>query len=115
MSKSKKNSKPVTEVLISKEVYGEAPQKDHFVLSNGNKLKDLKELTQSLERMPDEIFRHHVNPIKNDFSSWVKDVFNENSLADDLKNLHSKVETELALQRHINARLEKLIKRLVKK
>ncbi len=114
-STSKKVSLPETEVWIRKEVYGQAPEEHHFILSNGKKLRDLKELTQGLELMPQEVFNHHVDEFRNDFSSWTKDIFHENSLAEELKKFHSKLETELTLQRHFNNKLDKLIKKLAKR
>lgn len=112
VKKVKAVSKPKTEVWISKELYGEAPEKYHFILANGDKLKDLKDLNKALEKMPEDIFRHHVNEMKNDFSTWVKDVLKEDNLANDLKRFNSRMEEELTLQRHINQKMEKLIKKL---
>ncbi len=120
MGKSAKVSKLAgqkekAEIWIRKEVYGQAPEEHHFIISNGEKLEDLKDLVQSLEKMPEEVFRHYVNETKNDFSTWIKDVFKENSLAEELKKFNTKIEAELALQKHINNKLDKLVRKLVEK
>ena len=116
MSKAKKPAKKDnTEVWFKKELYGEAPQDYHFVLTNGEKLKDLKDLINALDKMPEDVFRHHVNEMKNDFSSWINDVFKEKNLAEELKNFYNKADTELALYKNITNKMEKMIKRLSKK
>lgn len=120
MRKSSRNSKLVkpkgkAELLIRREVYGKAPEEYHFVLSNGEKLKDLRDLVNALEIIPEDVFRHHVSEMKNDFSNWVRDVFKEHSLAEELKRMRSRMETELALQKHINKKLDKLINKLAMK
>jgi len=117
VNKSSNRIKPkeTAEVLITKEVYGKAPEKHHFILKDGRKLKDLKDLTNSLVNMKEDIFKHHVNELKNDFSSWVKDVFNEKYLAEELKKFHSSIETELTLQKHFEKKLSSLINKLISK
>lgn len=99
--------KVVSEVWIKREAHEEY----YFVLSNYKKLKNLNELTQEIFKMPDEIFKNHLNLIKNDFMTL--DVFKENFLAE-LKT-NNKIEAELNLQIHINKKLNGIIKRLVKK
>lgn len=106
--------KPKTEVWIKKEVYGQAPEQYHFVLASGEKLKDLKELNQALEKMSEEVFKYHVNGEKNDFSTWIKDIFKEDSLANEIKKFNTRIEHQLTVQKHINNKLEKVIKKLTK-
>ena len=114
LSRNSKLAKPKekSELWIRREVYGNVPEEYHFVLSNGEKLKDLRDLVNTLEKMPEDVFRHHVNEMRNDFSNWVKDVFKDSSLAEELKRMHSKMETELALQKYINKKLDKLVNKL---
>ncbi|MBS3152009.1 hypothetical protein J4230_01220 [Candidatus Woesearchaeota archaeon] len=116
MKKIKSVSRPKerAEIWVTKEVYGETPEKYHFVLANGEKLKDLKDLMHALEKIPEDVFRHHVNDMRNDFSSWVKDVFRDDFLANELKKFNNKLETELALHKYINNKMEKIIKKLAK-
>jgi hypothetical protein len=52
-----------------------------FVLCTGAKLKSLLELAVAVRTMSDETFASHVTVNRNDFSSWVRDVFGMPELA----------------------------------
>lgn len=52
-----------------------------FYLSNGKVLNNLKELYHEMGQMPDDVFFHHVNTERNDFSTWVRDVMGEKALS----------------------------------
>lgn len=56
-----------------------------FWVCNGQILKNLQELAESLEKMSENIFRHHVNAMKNDFARWIEDVFGDKKLASEVK------------------------------
>ena len=103
-TKSSTNSKrqlQSVEVIIRKKVLGEAPEEHHFVVADGRKLKNIIELADALETMSEEIFRHHVNEVKNDFSAWVKDVFYDHSLADDISRAKNRLETQIVILRRL--------------
>lgn len=99
-SNSKKPLQSV-EVIIRKKILGEAPVERHFVVADGRKLKNIIELADALETMSEEIFRHHANEFKNDFSAWVKDVFYEHSLAEDISRAKNKFETQIVILRRL--------------
>ncbi len=67
-----------------------APEDKAFVLRNGQKLKTVKELKESLKTMDEETFRHHVNHERNDFSEWIKHVFKDKELARKIKTSKTK-------------------------
>ena len=101
---SKSNSKKqlqTVEVIIRKKILGEAPVEQHFIVADGRKLKNIIELADALETMSEEIFRHHANEFKNDFSYWVKDVFYDNSLAEDISRAKNRFETQIAILRRL--------------
>ena len=100
---SKADSKPAqsVEVIIRKKILGEAPQEQHFIVADGKKLKNVIELADALETMTEEIFAHHVNEVKNDFSSWVRDVFYDHSLAEDIARAKNRLETQIVVLRRI--------------
>ena len=103
-TKVKDNSKKRlqrVEVIIRKKVLGEAPVEHHFVVADGRKLKNIIELADALETMTEEIFRHHANEFKNDFSSWVKDVFYDHSLAEDITRARNRLETQIVILRRL--------------
>jgi hypothetical protein len=52
-----------------------------FVLSNNRKLRSIKDLLAYLPNMPDDVFNHHTKEGRNDFSNWIKGVFEEKELA----------------------------------
>ncbi len=89
------------EVIIKKKVLGEAPEEHHFVVADGRKLKNIIELADALETMSEEIFRHHVNEARNDFSTWVKNVFYDHSLAEDISRAKNRLETQIAILRRL--------------
>jgi len=99
-SSSKKQLQSV-EVIIRKKLLGEAPVEHHFVVADGKKLKNIIELADALETMTEEIFSHHVNEAKNDFSNWVKDVFYDHSLAEDISRAKNRLETQIAILRRL--------------
>ena len=64
---------------------------DHeFVLSNGNRLKNLQELADALRIMNYDVFESHVTTNKNDFATWVKDVMGLQELADSMTTLKNR-------------------------
>ena len=89
------------EVIIRKKILGEAPVEHHFVVADGRKLKNIIELADALETMSEEIFMHHANEFRNDFSSWVKDVFYDHSLAEDISRAKNRLETQIVVLRRL--------------
>ena len=57
---------------------------NYFFLCDGRAIKDLAELAEFLETMNDGVFSYHANDVKNDFSSWIKDIFENKELADEI-------------------------------
>ncbi len=91
----------VVEVIIKKKLLGEAPGEHHFVVADGKKLKNIIELADAFETMSEEVFRHHVNEARNDFSNWVRDIFYDHSLADDISRARNKVDAQVAVLRRL--------------
>lgn len=94
------------EVVIKKKLLGEAPEEHHFIVADGKKLKNIIDLADALETMTEEIFAFHANEFKNDFSSWVKDIFQEHTLAEDLRKAKNKIEAQVVI-------LKRLVKELM--
>ncbi|MBW2971291.1 hypothetical protein KY320_03985 [Candidatus Woesearchaeota archaeon] len=72
-----------------------------FILCDGKPLRSLLELADSFEDMSDDVFNHHVNPGKNDFEVWVRDVFGERELAEKLARTSSKNRHQVFILRHL--------------
>ena len=52
-----------------------------FWVNNGPVLKNLEELSNALEGISDETYRHHANSERNDFSKWVGEVIGDKKIA----------------------------------
>ena len=64
------------------DIYQEVESKDlYFYLNNGTPLKNIAELIDQLVNMDQVLFNHHVNKKNNDFSNWIRDVFDKKELA----------------------------------
>lgn len=90
-----------SELQITVRSFAEAPEDKRFVLQDGRLLKDLKELADALEHMSEEVFTHHANSSKNDFSSWVRDVLCESELAEDIAKAENQMRAQIAVLKHI--------------
>lgn len=73
----------------------------NFVLCDGNSIKCIKDLALGLADLQEDVFYYHVNTDKDDFSSWIKEVFLEIELADKLMQHKNKDDYQLVLLRHI--------------
>jgi len=101
----KKAAKPKAKrkvyVKIKTQILGEAPQEFEFYLSDGRKLKSVYELVDALESMSDDMFRMHVSEEKNDFSSWIKDVFKATDIAKEIEHIQDRIEMQKKLMRRL--------------
>ena len=83
----------------------DASQPSFFVLCNGKPVKNIKELADVMEEIEDTIFNYHVTPDKNDFATWIKDVFKDVELAEKLAGVKDKKHMQLVLYKHITNKL----------
>ena len=74
----------------------------YFVFNSGVRVKNLRELAEQLNKINKKTFKHHVNNKKNDFSDWITHVFNEEKLADELREIKSIEETKNKILEYIN-------------
>jgi hypothetical protein len=99
--KATKKKKPVKGVKIQITILKNVPKNKEFVLADGRKLKDLKELAFALGDMADDVFWHHVNDAKNDFSNWVNSVIKDKELSEELTKIKDKVNAQITVLKHI--------------
>jgi len=91
-------------ISVTDQVLGEAPVEHHFVVRDGTKLKNVQELADALEHMSEDVFRHHVGSMHNDFATWVQDIFADPNFANDLRRVQNRIETRIkVLQRLVDA------------
>lgn len=102
--KKSKPKKTVT-VTIERKILGKAPEKYTFNLSDGRKLQSVLELVDELETMTEDTFRQYVTETENHFANWIEHVFDEKHLAEDLRKVHSKMEAQRTMLKHLVKRL----------
>ncbi|MBW3012137.1 hypothetical protein KY311_03050 [Candidatus Woesearchaeota archaeon] len=67
-----------------------APKEKYFWVVDGTVVRSVKELAYALDGMDLNIFHHHVNNERNDFATWVQDVFDLENLSRELRSTTNK-------------------------
>jgi hypothetical protein len=98
---SKKPAKKPAKRIVKKRITRTIPDEQHFVLVTGKRLQHYMALADVLEELEDTVVRHHVNEVRHDFANWVRHVFSEEALADELANAHDKKEMRLIIYKHL--------------
>ena len=80
-----------------------------FFCHDGCVSKNLQQLAECLAHMTDDAYHHHVTTLKNDFSAWVRDVFGDDKLANNLTSCANRTEAAKAVRDRI-AWLQKKLK-----
>jgi len=97
---SEKKAEKKTSIIV------DAEPKYYFLVIDGSELKNMMELTDALQRMSDDVFYHHVGNGFNHFADWIRDIFGEKEVADNIRDSHNKMEMQVVLLRYF---LKKLI------
>ena len=103
----KKKAKPAIHVTITKKILGKAPEKFCFNLTDGRKLRSVYELIDELETMSDDTFRQFATDADNHFANWVEHVFSDRALADELRHIRNRIDTQRAILKHLIRELTK--------
>lgn len=74
-------------------------QEFYFKLADGSVLKSVRELLDSLQKMDDSTFKHHVSQQKNDFSNWIRDVYKNEPFAKQVARQRTKQQLVDALRK----------------
>jgi hypothetical protein len=80
-----------------------------FFCHDGCVSRNLQQLAECLSHISDDSYNHHVTPAKNDFSIWIRDVFGDDKLANDLARCANRTEAVKAIRERI-AWLQKKMK-----
>ncbi len=80
-----------------------------FFCQDGCVSQNLYQLAECLDRISENSFRHHVTEVRNDFSNWVRDVFGDDKLANDLSRCTNSAEAAKTVRDRI-AWLQKKLK-----
>jgi len=86
---------------VNKDILKDANPEHYFFVQDGTILKNVLDLSKQLDNMADDIFKHHVNEMKNDFSNWIRDIFREEKLAEELLKTTDKDKTQLIILKYI--------------
>ncbi|MBW2984414.1 hypothetical protein KY361_04820 [Candidatus Woesearchaeota archaeon] len=89
---------------MERALLGDVHPNHHFIAKNGARIRNIRELYNSVKGMDDITFNHHVNDFKNDFHNWVRDIHKDNELAKSLLEARTKKEMAELLK----ARIEEL-------
>lgn len=103
--KKKSVAKKKTSSKTKSKVTSNAPVDSYFILCNGQPIKNVRELADMLEEIRDEVFNCHVNPDKNDFATWIHDVFDDIELAKQLAGVKDKTNIRIVLYKHLIKKL----------
>lgn len=90
-------------------VLADASGDKSFFSHDGCVASNLDQLAECLSHISDDSFKHHVTPLKNDFSNWVRDVFGDDKLANELAQITDRLEAVKAIRARI-AWLQKKLK-----
>lgn len=103
----KKKTTPRVKVTVRKKMLGKAPEEKSFYLEDGRALQTVHELVDELETMTDETFREYVHH-ENHFANWIEGVFDQRSLAEELRQIEDRMEAQRAILKHLVRELTKL-------
>lgn len=100
-SPKKKNHKVPKPAAVKSKIFADAPGEHYFGLCDGQQIKNIRMLADCLESVDDGVFYHHVNSERNDFATWINDIFGEEALAAELQNVKDKGNTRIILYRYL--------------
>ncbi len=70
-----------------------------FLTQNMEHISTLKQLTESLKNMREDVYKYHVGPGFNHFSYWIRDVFWDDELAHDIFSVKQKKAVKIIKKR----------------
>ena len=77
---------PKAKKIPKKKLKKSVKPENYFYTVDGRVIKNLFQLAKEMETMANEVFSHHVNNEKNDFSNWVRDIFEQPRLAKEIQD-----------------------------
>jgi hypothetical protein len=81
---------------------GDVPDDKRFWANDGRTIKNLEELSTSLNDMSAGTYQYHRDGGRNDFSKWVRDVVGDAQLADELAKVDSREQASRAVAQRIS-------------
>ncbi len=99
MKANKKHVAPMPEKKHSDET--KCDEAHAFRAMDGASYRSVVELANALDTMSDDTFYYHVTEQKNDFCSWLKEVFHEEALADKMLRARTKDRHQIVMLKHL--------------
>ena len=87
---------------ITKSMLNNVPDEHAFWCCDGVIIKNLEGLYSALKSMSKETFHHHVTRDRNDFSTWIREVVGDTTLARQL----DKIATRASMQAKVLQRID---------
>lgn len=99
-----RKEKKVGKVIKENNLLQDCPPDKAFWTTEGVILRNAHELANYLETARDSSFRYHVNEDnnKNDFADWLRDVFSDSRLADELEGVTDLQKYIAIIKKHIS-------------
>jgi hypothetical protein len=72
-----------------------------FYMCNGAVLRSIRELAKAIEELDNDSFGCHVNKEKNDFATWIQDIFGDSTLAAELRRAKTQKKTVEVIRKRI--------------
>ncbi len=79
-------------ISLSKRLDREIGPEKFFILHSGRAIKSLAELERELRIADDSTFGYHVGNGKNDFADWIRDVWDDKGLAEQVRPINDRKE-----------------------
>ncbi len=90
----------VAELREKSQASATVDEEEYFHVTDGSVVKSLRDLRTALSVMDDDIFKYHVED-GNDFARWVEEVFDDATLAEELRKCETRDEMIQVLQKHL--------------
>ena len=84
------------------ELLEDVKEESHFRLHMGTNICNLKQLSEALDIMAEEAFKHHVTATKNDFASWIRLSVGDEELAKSIEGLKDRRKIADRMRRRID-------------
>ncbi len=98
---TKKKGRPKKESSQKKVVKKVINPENYFFMHDGRVLKEIIELAEILETIDNEVFYHHVNESKNDFSNWIRDIFENHELSQEIFAVREPRQMQVIILKHL--------------
>ena len=85
----------------------------HFSLHMGTNIANLRQLSEALDIMADNSFRHHVTDSKNDFANWIRHALGDEELAKSIESMKDRKGMSAKVRRRLDYLERKKIQNMV--